>query len=104
MSEEESWRSESAYDYIDTLTTSELAWEFLRRNPDYRSAFQALRSSGRWSDEIATAFAQQWGLCFRGRPRHHWARAADLLDSANRSVHDHHAKRSCSARRSPSHP
>ncbi|WP_372090768.1 transcriptional regulator domain-containing protein [Tistrella mobilis] len=89
MSEEESWRSEAAYDYIDQLTTSELAWEFLRRNPDYRRSFQELLSSGRLSDETATAFAQQWGLCFRIRSKHHRARPADLLDPASRSGRDH---------------
>ena len=35
MSEDEDWRSEAAYDYIDKLTPGDLAWEFLRRNPDY---------------------------------------------------------------------
>jgi hypothetical protein len=85
MSEEESWRSEAAYDYIDQLTTSELAWEFLRRNPDYRIAFQELLSSGRLSDETATSFAEQWGLCFRSQPAHHGSRPTNLLDPANRS-------------------
>jgi hypothetical protein len=33
MSEDESWRSETAYNYIDNLTPGNLAWEFLRRNP-----------------------------------------------------------------------
>lgn len=103
MSEEESWRSETAYDYIDQLTTSELAWEFLRRNPDYRTAFQGLLSSGRLTDETATAFAQQWGLCFRSGPTHHGARAADLLDPANRSGSDHPPKRSRPVRRFSSH-
>lgn len=32
MSEDESWRSEAAYAYIDKLTPGDLAWEFLRRN------------------------------------------------------------------------
>ena len=42
MSEDESWRSEAAYDYIDKLTPGDLAWEFLRRNPDYRQSYQEL--------------------------------------------------------------
>lgn len=45
MSEDESWRSETAYNYIDNLTPGDLAWEFLRRNPDYRKAYQELVSS-----------------------------------------------------------
>jgi hypothetical protein len=99
MSEEESWRSEAAYDYIDQLTTSDLAWEFLRRNPDYRIAFQELLSSGRLNDETATSFAEQWGLCFRSRPTHHGSRPADLLDTANRSGGDHPPNRPGSGRR-----
>ncbi len=98
MSEEQSWRSEAAYEYIDQLTTSELAWEFLRRNPDYRIAFQALLSSGRLSDETASSFAEQWGLYFRSRPRHHSSRPADLLDPANRSSGDHPPNRPDSVR------
>lgn len=103
MSEEETWRSETAYEYIDTLTPSELAWEFLRRNPDYRTAFQRLLSTGRLTDDAATAFAQQWGLCFRRKPTNHGARAGDLLDPASRSRCDHPPKRSRPARRFSSH-
>ncbi|MBG6118650.1 MULTISPECIES: transcriptional regulator domain-containing protein [unclassified Sphingobium] len=65
MSEEESWRSETAYDYIDQLTPGELAWEFLRRNPDYQAAYLGLAASGRLTEETTQAFANQWGLCFR---------------------------------------
>lgn len=91
MSEEESWRSETGYDYVNRLTTSELAWEFLRRNPEYRIAFQELLSSGRLTDETAKTFARRWGLCFRGRSPHHGARPADILDPANRPGGDHPA-------------
>lgn len=30
------WRSEAAYAYIEKLQPRELAWEFLRRNPNYQ--------------------------------------------------------------------
>ena len=85
MSEDESWRSETAYDYIDNLNPGDLAWEFLRRNPDYRKAYQDLVSSGRLSLETAEEFANLWGLRFRGRPSHPGSCPADLLDPANRS-------------------
>lgn len=99
MSEEESWRSEAAYDYIDQLTTSDLAWEFLRRNPTYRAHFQLLSSSGRLTDKVAAAFAEKWGLSFRGRPQHHWTRSTHILDPANRSGVDHPPKQLHSLRR-----
>lgn len=85
MSEDESWRSEAAYAYIDELTPSDLAWEFLRRNPDYRQSYDELMSTGRLSDEAAEKFARQWGLRFRGRPSQLGAHPAYLLDPANRS-------------------
>ena len=84
MSEEESWRSETAYEYIDELSPSDLAWEFLRRNPDYRKSYQELVSSGRLTEEIARDFAARWGLRFRGRPSQHGPDPADLLDPADR--------------------
>jgi hypothetical protein len=30
------WRSAAAYAYLNDLNPAELAWEFLRRNPDYQ--------------------------------------------------------------------
>lgn len=83
MSEDESWRSEAAYDYIDKLTPGDLAWEFLRRNPEYRKSYQELVSIGRLTEDIAREFTEQWGLRFRCRPSQHRARSADLLDPAN---------------------
>lgn len=32
------------YAYILTLSNAELAWEFLRRNPDYRKSYQTNRT------------------------------------------------------------
>jgi hypothetical protein len=46
-----SWREASAYDYWDDLAPEGLAWEFLRRNPDYQLAFAE-----------GTADAAEWGL------------------------------------------
>ena len=37
----EDWRSRAAYQYAATMEPASLAWEFLRRNPDYRSAYEA---------------------------------------------------------------
>ena len=84
MSEDESWRSETAYDYIDNLNPGDRAWEFLRRNPDYRKAYQDLVSSGRLSLETAEEFANLWGLRFRRRPSYPGSQPADLLDPTNR--------------------
>lgn len=85
MSKDESWRSEAAYDYIDSLTPGDLAWEFLRRNPDYRNAYRDLVATGRLTEAIAQEFAEQWGLRFRRRPSYLRACPTDFLDPANRS-------------------
>ena len=85
MSEDEDWRSEASYDYIDKLTPGDLAWEFLRRNPDYRNAYRDLVATGRLTEAIAQEFAERWGLRFRRRPSQLGANPADLLDPANRS-------------------
>jgi len=87
MSQDENWRSEAAYDYIDTLSPGDLAWEFLRRNPDYRKAYRDLVASGRLAEEVAQDFANQWGLRFRDRSRLLRSHPADLLDPAKRSRH-----------------
>ena len=85
MSEDDIWRSNTAYDYVDQLTPSEIAWEFLRRNPDYQESYRQLVSSGRLSEEVAKEVAQRWGLRFRRRPSCNGAYPTDLLDPANQS-------------------
>lgn len=61
------WRSHSAYDYIDDLNAQELAWEFLRRDTEYRKEFLDLSAAGQLDEIEGRAFAGRWGLCFRRR-------------------------------------
>jgi hypothetical protein len=56
------WRSAEAYDYLDDLSAADLAWEYLRRNPDYQNDFQTA-SQGRGEDFMSA----RWGLRFRSR-------------------------------------
>ncbi len=65
MSEDEDWRSEAAYAYIENLQPRELPWEFLRRNPDYQKDFARIVEA---TSRDAIAIAERWGLCFRLRP------------------------------------
>lgn len=67
MQEDESWRSSTAYDYVDDLQASDLAWEFLRRNEDYRREYKWLQSKTDSSDLAKESFSQRWGLSFRTR-------------------------------------
>lgn len=71
MTNTKDWRSAAAYADTVSLSVSGWAWEFLRRNPDYRAETRAAapRSTAR------AAVARRWGLsCRRGsgpqRPRH----------------------------------
>jgi Proteobacterial transcriptional regulator-like domain len=58
------WRSPEAYDRAKALESTDFAWEFLRRNPDYQNDFDALPYAT--PDPIMiTAFRRKWGLCFR---------------------------------------
>ena len=68
--------TDGGYDYILELNDSEVAWEFLRRNPDYQEdvhRYQAglvrprAMASGQkvWFDAQHTMAARRWGLsCF----------------------------------------
>ena len=59
------WRNDAGYDYCDDLTPEQVAFEFLRRNPDYEADYR------KGSEEAATAStgdpapAARWGLRFR---------------------------------------
>lgn len=57
------WLS-SDYNHLDLLTSSDLAWEWLRRNEAYDRDFQALAAG--WDDpfEMTEHIRQCWGLRF----------------------------------------
>lgn len=50
------WRAAAAYLYTLDLDSSELAWEYLRRDPQYQSD---------WTSAAARAAPERWGLQFR---------------------------------------
>jgi hypothetical protein len=50
MTENLAWQPSAAYLYVLHLDAAGVAWEYLRRNPDYRNA--------------AAGTAQHWGLSF----------------------------------------
>jgi Family of unknown function (DUF6499) len=103
MSEDETWRSETAYDYIDKLDPGDLAWEFLRRNPDYRSAYQELLVQGQPPTDTSTRFAHQWGLRFRSRSKLQGTQPTDLLDRTRQPWRNHRHARYLANKRPPHH-
>jgi hypothetical protein len=59
------WRSEEAYPNAKKVETVDIAWEWLRRDGEYRRAYEALVSDQR-SSGMTDGFREQWGLSFRG--------------------------------------
>ena len=53
----EHWRIGDAYSYFDGLQPKEAAWEFVRRNPEYKAVYVAYRFI---TGGFATLFAQRW--------------------------------------------
>jgi hypothetical protein len=64
----ETWRSDERYEALKGCSATDLAWEFLRRNPDYRADFaKALESASGGPACAGSAPWARWGLSFRGR-------------------------------------
>jgi hypothetical protein len=61
------WRSSAIYEYLYDLDASELAWEFLRRNPDYQRDYCTSPRPELVADDGAEWSARTWGLRFRDR-------------------------------------
>lgn len=62
---EADWRSSERYEALSELSSADLAWEFLRRNPQYQDDF------ARWScgDAADGARWATWGLTFPADPK-----------------------------------
>jgi hypothetical protein len=61
------WRSAAAYAYLDELKPAELAWEFLRRSPDYQRDYRAAARDAVGQAEFPEALILRWGLRFPDR-------------------------------------
>lgn len=68
------WRPTAAYLYVLKLDSGTLAWEYLRRNVEYRADCKRSPTAKRAS------FQTRWGLQFRSRSHTRWARRASNLD------------------------
>jgi hypothetical protein len=61
------WRSAAAYAYLTDLNPAELAWEFLRRNPDYQRDYRAAARDAAGQAEFPEPLVLRWGLPFPDR-------------------------------------
>ncbi|MBB5724689.1 hypothetical protein FHS97_000597 [Sphingomonas endophytica] len=62
------WRTPATYAHARNISTAGFAWEFLRRDPEYRRDFRRVKASPRGTVEAQAAFTDRWGLRFPGRP------------------------------------
>ncbi|WP_065755788.1 transcriptional regulator domain-containing protein [Bradyrhizobium paxllaeri] len=56
------WRSPEAYSKVQNVDLTGLAWECLRRNPEYRKHYSTL---GNPLNAAPAEFRRKWGLTFR---------------------------------------
>ncbi|MFZ5712717.1 MAG: transcriptional regulator domain-containing protein [Bradyrhizobium sp.] len=63
------WRSPAAYRHAKHIPAAGFAWEYLRRNDDYRQDFQIIALTGSSNTHELEAFAHRWGLRFPVRSR-----------------------------------
>ena len=70
---QQKWRDERDYHYLREAVRAGFAWEFVRRNADYRRMAAAAprpaeESVGKIALLTGGATALRWGLLFRRRP------------------------------------
>jgi Family of unknown function (DUF6499) len=61
------WRSAADYAYLNDLNPAELAWEFLRRNTDYRRDYRTTVGDMAGEPEFPEPLIVRWGLRFPDR-------------------------------------
>src|SRR5258707_7620841 len=77
--------SKTAYAYLNDLTSAELAWEFLRRNPEYRRDYRTAADATADQAELSELLIAQWGLRFRDPSGSSSGQRAGRLAGASRS-------------------
>lgn len=80
------WRSPEAYEPIRHVNSAGFAWEFLRRNPDYRRDARRSKKLTNTDPNSADDPVRHWGLSFRGRSRAHRSRDKGSLASDSHAV------------------
>ncbi|MDF0515797.1 hypothetical protein GPL17_27920 [Bradyrhizobium yuanmingense] len=58
------WRSPDSYKSLQDAEITDIAWECLRRNADYRREFEATIANSP-DGQVTPEFRRRWGICFR---------------------------------------
>jgi len=61
------WRSPAAYAHAKSIPAAGFAWEYLRRDEDYRRDFRRVSACSTNEQNTLSAFSERWGLRFPGR-------------------------------------
>lgn len=86
MVAEFNWRDGKDYQYLEDLDPAELAWEFLRRNPEYE---REIAASDPTDPSAATALTTHWGLRFPDTADATRHRRRNLLEPRRRPERPH---------------
>ena len=58
------WRSPESYKSLQNADITDIAWECLRRNVDYRRDYEVMIANSP-DGEVTPEFRRRWGICFR---------------------------------------
>jgi len=58
------WQSPAAYEHAKDIAAAGMAWEYLRRDDEYRRAFQRMKTLRAPKAGSSKAFSERWGLRF----------------------------------------
>ncbi|MGE4521269.1 MAG: DUF6499 domain-containing protein [Acetobacter sp.] len=58
------WQSPAAYEHAQDIAAAGMAWEYLRRDDEYRRAFQRMKAFPAPKPRGRKAFSERWGLRF----------------------------------------
>jgi hypothetical protein len=97
------WRSPETYEGLRSLDAPGFAWQYLRRNPDFRQDCKRLARRTQRNEVMAhqaAIFADRWGVRFPGGAARsgRWAAAVDANGSAERRPFDTPARWAVTAR------
>ncbi|WP_373319896.1 transcriptional regulator domain-containing protein [Acetobacter ghanensis] len=58
------WQSPAAYEHAKDIAAAGMAWEYLRRDDEYRRAFQRMKTIAAPKPGGGKVFSERWGLRF----------------------------------------
>lgn len=62
------WRSADSYNDALDYDAAAFAWEYLRRNPEYRADFTTSVDASSLATSDDFGLRRRWGVCFRAGP------------------------------------